>query len=496
MTIGTRNCPSGVADSGTTTRPPGSTTARARHPIVTVVPPSVMRRLLGLPCINAPCRFLSVCSDRHAAEYAAGGVSRRCLSHRYFHRLCAGVASPVVYGVQHFDSAMQGERCPGDDDDDDMKQRAATRDEERPPSFDERFRPELHCGPPAELLHCLSADCREQQNARALERAQPEATPWASRGHARAHEAEPRPEPPPRGQLRQARAAARAAGHDPRRLRFKTAAPRAGLGATVLQAAAAAAAAPGRVYEREDTILKPRRASTWRERVAAPLRAAAPAARRQPEAPRLEPAQRRPRRAALEPARRRPVEPARRQPVRTSGQPARLTAAALAAHERQPRAPPAPTGVGRFVAPRAREPPPREPPRPRQALPPIQKLPQGGQDRGPSKRFADRVSAAGKGVASKPGHGLLQTAARVLGQKNTIQVRQVRRALVGAEGRRRKRDPSPAAPPSTTRSTTASCRRSGRTTNGCASRTRRRPCGSATTRTTTGTRTTSSFPGA
>ena len=47
------------------------------------------------------------------------------------------------------------------------------------------------------------------------------------------------------------------------------------------------------VDEREDTILKPRRASTWRERVAAPLRAAAPAARRQPEAPRLEPARRR-----------------------------------------------------------------------------------------------------------------------------------------------------------------------------------------------------------
>ena len=151
------------------------------------------------------------------------------------------------------------------------------------------------------------------------------------------------------------------------------------------------------VDEREDTILKPRRASTWRERVAAPLRAAAPAARRQPEAPRLEPARRRdePR---LEPARRRPVEPS------VDARPARLTAAALAAHERQPRAPPAPTGVGRFVAspPRAREPPPREPPRPRQALPPIQKLPQGGQDRGPSKRFADRVSAAGKGVASKP----------------------------------------------------------------------------------------------
>ena len=63
------------------------------------------------------------------------------------------------------------------------------------------------------------------------------------------------------------------------------------------------------VDEREDTILKPRRASTWRERVAAPLRAAAPAARRQPEAPRLEEPARRRDEPRLEPARRRPVEP-------------------------------------------------------------------------------------------------------------------------------------------------------------------------------------------
>ena len=193
------------------------------------------------------------------------------------------------------------------------------------------------------------------------------------------------------------------------------------------------------VDEREDTILKPRRASTWRERVAAPLRAAAPAARRQPEAPRLEPARRRdePR---LEPARRRPVEP--------SGQPARLTAAALAAHERQPRAPPAPTGAGRFVAspPRAREPPPREPPRPRQALPPIQKLPQGGQDRGPSKRFADRVSAAGKGVASKPDTAFFKQRRACWDKK--IQFKYGKSDALSWERKAgdEKYDPSPAAP--------------------------------------------------
>ncbi len=191
--------------------------------------------------------------------------------------------------------------------------------------------------------------------------------------------------------------------------------------------------------EREDTSLQPRRASTWRERVAAPLRAAAPAARRQPEAPRLEPARRRdePR---LEPARRRPVDP--------SGQPARLTAAALAAHERQPRAPPAPTGAGRFVAspPRAREPPPREPPRPRQALPPIQKLPQGGQDRGPSKRFADRVSAAGKGVASKPDTAFFKQRRACWDKK--IQFKYGKSDALSWERKAgdEKYDPSPAAP--------------------------------------------------
>ena len=195
------------------------------------------------------------------------------------------------------------------------------------------------------------------------------------------------------------------------------------------------------VDEREDTILRPRRASTWRERVAAPLRAAAPAARRQPEAPRDEP--------RLEPARRRPVvEPARRQPVEPSGQPARLTAAALAAHERQPRAPPAPTGVGRFVAspPRAREPPPREPPRPRQALPPIQKLPQGGQDRGPSKRFADRVSAAGKGVASKPDTAFFKQRRACWDKK--IQFKYGKSDALSWERKAgdEKYDPSPAAP--------------------------------------------------
>ena len=194
------------------------------------------------------------------------------------------------------------------------------------------------------------------------------------------------------------------------------------------------------VDEREDTILKPRRASTWRERVAAPLRAAAPAARRQPEAPRLEPAQRRRDEPRLEPARRRPVEP--------SGQPARLTAAALAAHERQPRAPPAPTGAGRFVAapPRAREPPPREPPRPRQALPPIQKLPQGGQDRGPSKRFADRVSAAGKGVASKPDTAFFKQRRACWDKK--IQFKYGKSDALSWERKAgdEKYDPSPAAP--------------------------------------------------
>ena len=219
------------------------------------------------------------------------------------------------------------------------------------------------------------------------------------------------------------------------------------------------------VDEREDTILKPRRASTWRERVAAPLRAAAPAARRQPEAPRLEPARRRdePR---LEPARRRPVEPsleparrrseaprfepARRGPVEpnVNAQPARLTAAALAAHERQPRAPPAPTGAGRFVAspPRAREPPPREPPRPRQALPPIQKLPQGGQDRGPSKRFADRVSAAGKGVASKPDTAFFKQRRACWDKK--IQFKYGKSDALSWERKAgdEKYDPSPAAP--------------------------------------------------
>ena len=194
------------------------------------------------------------------------------------------------------------------------------------------------------------------------------------------------------------------------------------------------------VDEREDTILKPRRASTWRERVAAPLRAAAPAARRQPEAPRLEPAQRRRDELRLEPARRRPVEP--------SGQPARLTAAALAAHERQPRAPPAPTGAGRFVAspPRAREPPPREPPRPRQALPPIQKLPQGGQDRGPPKRFADRVSAAGKGVASKPDTAFFKQRRACWDKK--IQFKYGKSDALSWERKAgdEKYDPSPAAP--------------------------------------------------
>ena len=194
------------------------------------------------------------------------------------------------------------------------------------------------------------------------------------------------------------------------------------------------------VDEREDTILKPRRASTWRERVAAPLRAAAPAARRQPEAPRLEPAQRQRDEPRLEPARRRPVEP--------SGQPARLTAAALAAHERQPRAPPAPTGAGRFVAspPRAREPPPREPPRPRQALPPIQKLPQGGQDRGPSKRFADRVSAAGKGVASKPDTAFFKQRRACWDKK--IQFKYGKSDALSWERKAgdEKYDPSPAAP--------------------------------------------------
>ena len=201
------------------------------------------------------------------------------------------------------------------------------------------------------------------------------------------------------------------------------------------------------VDEREDTILKPRRASTWRERVAAPLRAAAPAARRQPEAPRLEPARRRD-----EPSfeRRRPVDPSheRRRPVETDAQPARLTAAALAAHERQPRAPPAPTGVGRFVAspPRAREPPPREPPRPRQALPPIQKLPQGGQDRGPSKRFADRVSAAGKGVASKPDTAFFKQRRACWDKK--IQFKYGKSDALSWERKAgdEKYDPSPAAP--------------------------------------------------
>ena len=194
------------------------------------------------------------------------------------------------------------------------------------------------------------------------------------------------------------------------------------------------------VDEREDTMLKQRRASTWRERVAAPLRAAAPAARQQPEAPRLEPAQRRRDEPRLEPARRRPVEP--------SGQPARLTAAALAAHERQPRAPPAPTGAGRFVAspPRAREPPPREPPRPRQALPPIQKLPQGGQDRGPSKRFADRVSAAGKGVASKPDTAFFKQRRACWDKK--IQFKYGKSDALSWERKAgdEKYDPSPAAP--------------------------------------------------
>ena len=191
------------------------------------------------------------------------------------------------------------------------------------------------------------------------------------------------------------------------------------------------------VDEREDTILKPRRASTWRERVAAPLRAAAPAARRPRDEPRLEPARRRP-----------VVVPARGQPVEPSGQPARLTAAALAAHERQPRAPPAPTGVGRFVAspPRAREPPPREPPRPRQALPPIQKLPQGGQDRGPSKRFADRVSAAGKGVASKPDTAFFKQRRACWDKK--IQFKYGKSDALSWERKAgdEKYDPSPAAP--------------------------------------------------
>ena len=68
------------------------------------------------------------------------------------------------------------------------------------------------------------------------------------------------------------------------------------------------------VDEREDTILKPRRASTWRERAAAPLRAAAPRTARRAEA----------RPAA---ARRAAPRPARRQPVEPNGQPARLTAA-------------------------------------------------------------------------------------------------------------------------------------------------------------------------
>ena len=72
-----------------------------------------------------------------------------------------------------------------------------------------------------------------------------------------------------------------------------------------------------------------------------------------------------------------------------------------------------------------------------------------------------------------------------------------RRLRSRGSGRRATRSTTRRRPrPSTTRSTTASCRRSGRTTNSCASRTRRRPCGSVITRTTTGTRTTSCFPGA
>ena len=176
--------------------------------------------------------------------------------------------------------------------------------------------------------------------------------------------------------------------------------------------------------DREDTIIEPprrraerlqndprRRASDWKSE---------PPRRRLP-----------PRQAA-------PAEPARRQePTRDTfdarSRPARLTAEALAAHER-PHAPP--THVreppARRVAPppvrvpplRLREPPPHvrepravpsvqepparqaspqtvpivRPPQQRQALPPLQKLP----DKSPSKRFADRVSCAGKGVASKP----------------------------------------------------------------------------------------------
>ena len=131
-----------------------------------------------------------------------------------------------------------------------------------------------------------------------------------------------------------------------------------------------------------------------------------------------------------------------------NAQPARLTAAALAAHERQPRAPPAPTGVGRFVAspPRAREPPPREPPRPRQALPPIQKLPQGGQDRGPSKRFADRVSAAGRGVASKPDTAFFKQRRACWDKK--IQFKYGKSDALSWERKAgdEKYDPSPAAP--------------------------------------------------
>ena len=120
----------------------------------------------------------------------------------------------------------------------------------------------------------------------------------------------------------------------------------------------------------------------------------------------------------------------------------------MAAHERQPRAPPAPTAVGRFVAspPRAREPPPREPPRPRQALPPIQKLPQGGQDRGPSKRFADRVSAAGRGVASKPDTAFFKQRRACWDKK--IQFKYGKSDALSWERKAgdEKYDPSPAAP--------------------------------------------------
>ena len=199
----------------------------------------------------------------------------------------------------------------------------------------------------------------------------------------------------PRRQLRQARAAARAAGtiRDAYALKQQRLAPPAS--ARPSQQPPPRPRRRAAVDEREDTILKPRRASTWRERVAAPLRAwrrprddgtpgsaearaGAKAARR--AAPRAGAARRTEPRASTATVEAPRPEPARRgqraQPApdgRGVGG-ATMAAARAAGADRR--------GPLRGVAAGAREPPPRAPPRPRQALPPIQKLPQGGQDRG------------------------------------------------------------------------------------------------------------------